>query len=80
LNRISGAIVIPSQAIQTSQQGQFVFVVKKNMTVEMRPVVAGETVGKETVIEHGLAPGETVVTDGQLSLAPGAMVKIRAAL
>jgi membrane fusion protein, multidrug efflux system len=69
------AIVIPSQAIQAGQQGRYVFVVKDDSTVEYRPVVPGETLDGETVIIQGVAPGERVVTDGQLRLAAGSLVQ-----
>lgn len=69
------AIVVPSQAIQTGQQGQFVFVVKPDQTVETRPVTVNRTAGPYAVIDQGLRPGETVVTDGQLRLVPGARVR-----
>jgi multidrug efflux system membrane fusion protein len=72
------AIVVPSQAIQPGQQGSFVFVVKSDLTVEARRVEAGRRLERETVIEKGLAAGERVVTDGQLRLAPGAKVEIKA--
>ncbi len=74
------AIVIPSQAIQTGQSGQYVFVVKTDLTAEPRPVTVGRTVGSETVIEKGLQAGEKVVTDGQLRLVPGAKVEVKSAL
>jgi multidrug efflux system membrane fusion protein len=70
------AIVVPSQAIQTGQEGQYVFVVKQDLTVESRPVVAGRTVNGETVVQKGLSADEKVVTDGQLRLYPGAKVEI----
>jgi multidrug efflux system membrane fusion protein len=70
-------VVAPSQAIQTGQQGQYVFVVKPDLTVESRPVVVGRIVDGETVIEKGLEAGERVVTDGQLRLYPGARVEIK---
>lgn len=73
----AGATVAPTQAIQTGQQGQFVFVVKPDQTVEMRSVVVAHTVANDSVIESGVKPGEIVVTDGQLRLVPGAKVKIR---
>jgi multidrug efflux system membrane fusion protein len=69
--------VIPSQAVQTGQEGQYVFVVKQDLTVESRPVVAGRTVNNETVIQKGLQVNEKVVTDGQLRLYPGAKVEIK---
>ncbi len=71
------AIVVPSQTIQTGQEGQYVFVVKSDLTVESRPVVAGRTVNNETVIQKGLQVNEKVVTDGQLRLYPGAKVEIK---
>jgi multidrug efflux system membrane fusion protein len=71
------AIVIPSQAIQVGQQGHYVFVVKSDQTIESRPIVSGLTLNNETVIQKGLNSGETVVTDGQLRLYPGAKVEIK---
>jgi multidrug efflux system membrane fusion protein len=71
------ATVVPSQAVQTGPVGKYLFVVKPDSTADLRPVAVGETVGGETVIEKGVAPGETVVTDGQLLLAPGSMVEIK---
>ena len=69
------AVVVPAQAIQTSQQGEFVYVVKPDSTAEMRQVTTAAATGEETVIEKGLAAGETVVIDGQLRLTPGATVE-----
>lgn len=71
------AMVVPSQAIQTGQEGPYVFVIKADLTVETRPVVAGITLDGETVVEKGLQPGEKVVTDGQLRLVSGAKVEIK---
>lgn len=68
--------VVPSEAVQTGQQGQYAYVVKPDHTVEMRIVTAGRTMDRETTITKGIAPGETVVTDGQLRLAPGFKVEI----
>ncbi len=70
------ALVVPTNAIQTSQQGQFVYVVKGDNSVEMRPVTAAMAVGEETVIDKGLAAGDTVVVDGQLRLTPGVIVEM----
>jgi multidrug efflux system membrane fusion protein len=70
-------IVVPSQAIQTGQEGQYVFVVKPDFTVESRPVVVGRTVDGEAVVQKGLHTDEKVVTDGQLRLYPGAKVEIK---
>ncbi len=75
-----GAILVPSQAVQTGQQGSFVFVVQPNMTVEIRPIVVGESIDNQTVVTSGLKLGETVVTDGQLRLIPGAKVTIKSGL
>jgi multidrug efflux system membrane fusion protein len=71
------AIVVPSQAIQTGQEGQYVFVVKPDLTVEARPVVVGRSLSGEAVIQEGIKADETVVTDGQLRLSPGARVEIK---
>jgi len=70
-------IVVPAPAVQTSQQGQYVFVVKDDQTVELRPVKVDRMDEAEAVIEKGLTAGETVVTDGQLRLIPGARVEIK---
>jgi multidrug efflux system membrane fusion protein len=68
------AIVTPSTAIQNGPNGQYVFVVKPDQTVELRNVKVDRTVGDDTVVGQGLQPGETVVTAGQLRLAPGSRV------
>jgi len=70
-------IVVPNQAVQTGQEGQFVYVVKADRTVEQRPVLVGVRVEQELVIDRGLQPGETVVTEGQLRLVPGSRVQLR---
>ena len=71
------AIVAPSQAVQTGQNGQYVFVIKEDHSVESRPVMVSRTLNYEAVIETGLQRGEKVVTDGQLRLVPGAKVEIK---
>lgn len=76
LDTIQNAAVAPAVAVQNGQQGQFVFVVKPNNTVEIRPVTVGRSFGDKVVVEKGVAPGENVVTDGQLVLFPGATVRI----
>lgn len=68
------ALVVPSQTIQTGQQGDYVYVVKPNMTVSVQQVKVGRTVNNLTEVVQGLNQGETVVTDGQLRLAPGIKV------
>jgi multidrug efflux system membrane fusion protein len=75
-----GAILVPSQAVQTGQQGSFVFVVQPDMKAAIRPVVIGESIDNQTVVTSGLKPGETVVTDGQLKLIPGTTVTIKTGL
>jgi membrane fusion protein, multidrug efflux system len=77
LTQEKGALVVPSQAVQTGQSGEYVFVVKPNMTVESRSVTVGRTVRSLSVITKGLRLGEQVVTDGQLRLSPGAKVEVR---
>ena len=76
LTEVPNAIVVPASALQSSQAGDFVYVVKADGTVESRPVEAGQTVAGLTIVKQGLQAGEIVVTDGQLRLIPGAKVKI----
>ncbi len=71
------AVVVPNQAIQTGQDGSFVYVVKADRTVESRPVKTGVRVEQDMVVEAGLQAGEIVVTEGQLRLAPGSRVVVR---
>jgi multidrug efflux system membrane fusion protein len=74
------AIVVPSQAVQTGQNGQFVFVVKPNNTVELRNITVNRTFNGLSAIARGVQPGETVVTDGQSNLSPGAKIRIKTGL
>jgi multidrug efflux system membrane fusion protein len=71
------ALVLPNAAIQTGQQGQYVFVVDEDLTAHIRPVVTGMSVNEEVVVEKGLEPGERVVTRGQIRLAAGSKVQIK---
>jgi len=71
------AVVVPSQAIQSGQSGSYAFVVKQDQTAELRLVSVSRSTNGEAVIEKGLTPGETVVTDGQLLLTSGARVSIK---
>lgn len=73
----SNATVIPSQAITAGQQGSFVYVVQADATVTPRSVTSSRTVEGLAVIDKGLQPGETVVTDGQVRLVPGSKVQIK---
>jgi len=70
------AVVVPSQAVSSGQKGQYVFVVKPDLTAEYRPVTTGQIVGNEIVIQQGVQAGENVVTDGQLRLSDGSHVRI----
>src|SRR5882724_11615666 len=75
LDMLKNAMLVPAQAVQVSQSGPFVFVVKTDNTVDLRPVKPGQRQeGDLTVIENGLKPDETVVVTGQLALSPGAKV------
>ena len=76
LSMVSGATVVPQEAIQAGQDGSFVFVVGDNMRAEQRAVTIGQRVGDDVVIQKGLAPGETVVTEGQLRLEQGTQVQL----
>src|SRR6266516_2971404 len=75
LDTLKDAMLVPSQAVQVSQSGPFVFVVKSDNTVDLRPVTPGQRQdGDLMVIESGVEAGETVVVTGQLALSPGARV------
>jgi len=75
----TNAVIVPTQAVQTGQDGEFIYVVKPDQTVEERPVTIGIAYGDVTEIKTGLRAGETVVTDGQLRLAPGVAVNVKSA-
>lgn len=74
------AIVVPSQAVQTGLQGQYVFVATPEQKAEVRPVTAGRNFDGQTVIEKGLQAGEQVVTDGQFQLVSGSKLQVKQAL
>lgn len=74
---LKNVVAAPAQAVQTGLEGPFVFVIKPDMTVELRKVVPGPTIGGETVIESGVAAGERVVVEGHLRLTPGAPIEIK---
>jgi multidrug efflux system membrane fusion protein len=71
------ALVVPAAAVQTGQQGQYVFVVKADQTVELRTVTIARSDGIETVLANGVRAGDTVVTDGQLRLVPGTKITVK---
>jgi multidrug efflux system membrane fusion protein len=75
LDTIRNATVVPAEAVQAGQRGQFVYAVKPDSTVEIRMVTVGQEFGNRMAIEKGVAPGDMVVTDGQLFLYPGARVR-----
>ena len=77
LSQRPNVIAIPSRAVQMSQGGQYVFVVKPDQTVEMRTIVTGEAVGALVEVTKGVQPGEQVVTEGHIRLAPGSHVKVQ---
>jgi membrane fusion protein, multidrug efflux system len=76
LATIPNAMVLPNQAVQKGQEGTYVFVVKADRTVESRAIVTGQQLAEEVVAQSGLNEGETVVTEGQLRLAPGSRVQL----
>lgn len=77
LATVPDAVLVPSQAVNQGQDGQYVYVVTRESTAQLRPVLIGGVMDGRTVILKGIAPGERVVTDGQLRLTPGAAVTIK---
>lgn len=77
LGSLPGAVVVPAQAVQAGQSGPFVAVVEKDMTARIQPVRAGASSNGFTVIENGVSPGETVITDGYIRIKPGVKVEIK---
>jgi membrane fusion protein, multidrug efflux system len=71
---LPNAVVVPSQAVQINQKGEYVWVLKEDKSVQLRAITTGPQAGDATVVSKGLASGEIVVTDGQLRLFPGARV------
>jgi len=71
------AVVVPTVAVQAGQQGQYVFVVKPDQTVDLRAVTVARTSGTETIVKDGLQAGETVITDGQIRLVPGSRISVK---
>lgn len=76
LGKQAGAVLVPSQSVQSGQNGPYVYVVRPDLVAEVRPVVPGRTFGDKIAIDKGLKPGEQIVTDGHVKLFPGAKVKI----
>ena len=80
LGEQQNVLVVPSQAVQAGQRGDYVFVAKADMTVDVRQVNVGQTVNNETEVLRGLSLGETVVTDGQVRLVPGTKIYVNKGL
>jgi multidrug efflux system membrane fusion protein len=74
LGEQQNVLVVPSEAVQAGQQGDYVFIVRPDMTVDVRQVKVGHIVNGQTEVQQGLSTGETVVTDGQVRLVPGTKV------
>src|SRR5499426_2484264 len=77
LSTQSDAVVVPSEAVQVGQEGQHVFVVKPDNSVEVRPVVVSRTDGGEAVIAKGLQAGEQIVREGQFLLGPESRIEVK---
>jgi len=77
LHEQQGATVVPTQAVNNSQSGAYIYVVKPDTTVELRPVSVSRSWRDLSIVASGLSPGEVVVTDGQVRLSPGARAAIR---
>jgi len=79
LSNRPNATIVPFQAVQSGQQGPYLYVVKQDKTVEMRLVKLGPQYKDQLVVDDGVKPGETVVTDGHIRLVPGAKVEFKTA-
>ena len=77
LDTKKNALVIPAAGVQRGNRGSFVYVVKQDKTVEMRPIQIGFTEGNLVDVDSGLNTGELVVTDGQDKLQPGVKVEVQ---
>jgi len=77
LSTQSDAVVVPSEAVQVGQEGQHVFVIKPDNSVEVRPVVVSRTDGGEAVIAKGLQAGEQIVREGQFLLGPESRIEVK---
>jgi membrane fusion protein, multidrug efflux system len=80
LAELTNIVTVPAPAVQTGQNGEYVYVVNPDQSVALRPVAVGVTYQGWTVVRSGVQAGETVVTDGQLRLKPGAKVSVKTAL
>ena len=69
--------MIPTTAVQTGQQGSYVFIIGPDQKVQLKTIKVDRTVGNEAIIAQGISAGDTVVTDGQLRLNPGVQVSVK---
>jgi multidrug efflux system membrane fusion protein len=76
VDTVRDTVIVPTAAVQRSPQGVFVYVIKADSTVDMRPIEVQGTEGDETAVKRGLAAGEMVVTDGLEKLRPGSKVSL----
>lgn len=76
LKELKGALVVPYSAVQISQQGPYVFVIKPDSTADLRPIVPGQRLDNDIVVTKGLTAGEDVVATGQLGIGPGSKVAV----
>lgn len=76
VDTVRDTVIVPTAAVQNSPQGTFVYVIKSDSTVDMRPIEVQGTEGDDTAVKHGLAAGEQVVTDGLEKLRPGSKVSL----
>jgi len=80
LSNRANAIVVPLQAVQNGQKGQYVYVVTDGNGVQMRPITVVQQLETQAVIGRGVKPGDTVVTDGQIRLTPKSKVDVKKSL
>jgi len=80
LSNRANATVVPLQAVQNGQRGQYVYVVTSGDGVQMRPVTVVQQIDNQAVIGKGVNPGDTVVTDGQIRLTPKSKVEVKKSL
>lgn len=76
LDTLKGAVLVPATAAQLSAKGNYVYVVKEDLTVELRPVTVGQRQDDMVVIEKGVAAGERVVVSGHMGVMPGGKVRV----
>ncbi|HZQ90792.1 MAG TPA: efflux RND transporter periplasmic adaptor subunit [Terriglobales bacterium] len=72
----ANAVVVPAAAVQTGTQGKYVYVVQSDGTAQMRPVQTSRTYRQLAVIEKGVQPGEPVIVEGQIKVAPNGKVQV----